>query len=537
MREASPAALQQTRPLQFCCALIAALLLGACATVEKSGVPAGTARPSLDASDPMQDPFRVIEDAARRLAADEEALDTDETAGDLWARLTGRFSIARCPEGSSAARWAAWYAGKPDYMDRVFQRARPWLHHIANEIEARDLPGELALLPIVESAYDPFAYSRVRAAGSWQFLAATARDFGLEINDWYDGRRDVYAATGAALDYLAYLNGLFEGDWATALAAYNAGQGRVRRAINRNATRGRNTAWNDLPLPAETLGYVPKLKGLGCLFENPEAWGFELPRIEDKPRFKVVELPGPVDIVIAAGLIGLDVAELYTLNPGLNKHMTPPGGPHYLVVPLHRSEQLTAALAELSAADHLAWQEIQVRRGDSLSGLARRNNTSIRILREANGLNGDHLHVGQRLRLPVAGSIPDNPAYAAGYRELARLQERLLPVERIHHQVRPGESLWVIARRHGVSVADLRNWNGLGNSSLIRPGQQLVVESGRSAPAARSEDYVVRHGDSIWSIARRHRVAMNDLLRWNGLTADSILRPGQRISLRPGSDA
>lgn len=518
-------------------AAVAVAILAGCAALEKSDPQDKPVAITGESTPPPMDAFRVIEEATRHLIELDAEQETEGVKDDLWPRIVSRFSIAHCPEGSSAARWAAWYAGRPDYMERVFQRARPWLHDIANEIEARDLPGELALLPIVESAYDPFAYSRGRAAGSWQFLASTARDFGLEINDWYDGRRDVYAATRAALDYLAYLADLFNGDWPMALAAYNAGQGRVQRAINRNAARSRETAWNALSLPAETLGYVPKLKGLGCLFENPGAWGFELPRLEDKPLFSVVELPGPVDIVIAADLIDLEIAELYALNPGLNRHMTPPGGPHHLVVPPQRAERLAAALKTMPAEERLAWREIQVRRGDTLSGLARRHNTSLRILRESNQLNGDHLNIGQRLRIPLAGSPPGNSAHVDGYRELARLQQRLLPVERFQHQVRPGESLWVIARRHGVTVSDLRNWNGLGNSSLIRPGQRLVVEtSGRGTPARKPVEYIVRRGDSIWSIARRHSVAMNDLMRWNGLTEDSILRPGQKITLRP-SDA
>mgnify|MGYP005845189173 CR=1 FL=1 len=490
------------------------------------------------------DPFAAVDEAFERLALDRSPQTGDDAAeaSVIWPRLVRRFRIASCPDGSRSARWADWYADNTEYMQRVLNRAQPWMHHIVNEIERRELPGELALLPVVESAFDPFAYSHGRAAGPWQFLAGTAQDFGVTINDWYDGRRDFIAATAAALDYLEYLSELFDGDWALALAAYNAGQGRVRRAIRRNAARGGGTEWHELPLPRETLGYVPKLKGLGCLFRDPVRYAFVLPTLPDRPQVARVDLEGPVDVVALALETGLDLAELVSLNAGLNRHLTPPSGPAYLIVPAGAAERVEAALSSLPDPAPVPAREIRVQRGDSLSVLARRHGTTVAELKRINKLSGSRLIAGQTLALP---GRPDDVAPSGGaryqqvYRELTALQQQLLPTDRFIHRVRSGESLWVIARRYGVSVGDLQRMNGLGGSTMIRPGQRLVIETDRavSAPSQRSERYVVRQGDSLWLISRRQRVGLDELMRWNDLDSDSVLRPGQELVIRRGSDA
>jgi len=521
------------------------VLVAGCAVRQKSveppEVPSG---PETRPEPSPSDPFAAIDAAFARLALDTEPADgrREPAEAPVWARLVDRFRIARCPAGSSAARWAEWYAENVDYMERVLNRARPWMHHIAGEIEERDLPGEFALLPIVESAFDPFAYSHGRAAGPWQFLSATARDFGIIINDWYDGRRDFIAATSAALDYLKYLGGLFDGDWALALAAYNAGQGRVRRAIRHNAARGRSAEWHELPLPRETLGYVPKLKGLGCLFRDPVRYAFVLPALADRAPVVAVPVDGAVDLAQLALHAGLDLAELVTLNAGLNRHLMPPDGPGYVVVAAADAARVADTLESLPPPAPLEAQRIRVRSGDTLSALALRHATSIDALKRVNGLDGDRLIAGQELALPgrYRSDAPQaGPEYAAVYRELTALQKQLLPTDRFIHRVRSGESLWVIARRYGVSVGDLQRMNGLGPSTLIRPGQRLVIETDREAtpPSLRTDRYVVRQGDSLWRISRRQRVGLKELMRWNGLTAESVLRPGQELVIRRGGDA
>ncbi|MEE4637767.1 MAG: LysM peptidoglycan-binding domain-containing protein [Wenzhouxiangella sp.] len=493
----------------------------------------------------LEEPFDAVDRALRRVVQDPQDLaETSERKAlevDLLAQVVDRFEFADCPDGSRALEWAHWFGDRPDYMARVLDRAHPWMHDIVGELRRRQMPGELALLPIVESAYDPFAYSHGQASGTWQFLSATARDLGIEINDWYDGRRDVYAATRAALDYLSYLNTLFEGDWNLALAAYNGGQGRVGRAIRRNQARNRSTNWDALPLPRETLAYVPKLHGLACLFREPARFGWSRPQWSDTPLIARIELPGPVDVVAVSALADIDIAELVALNPGLNRHLTPPSGPHHLIVPIDQKQDVIAILPEANGRPKLRYEEIVVRRGDTLSGLALRHQTSVTALREINELRGDHLALGQRLRLPSdEPAIETDLPWSAGYPELARLQERLLPTRRLQHQVRPGESLWVIARRYSVSVEDVQRWNGLGARSLIRPGQRLVINMeapGGRAARARPTRYTVRSGDSLWLISRRLDVRLADLMRWNGLDEASVLRPGQILTVHRGDSA
>jgi membrane-bound lytic murein transglycosylase D len=521
---------------------LSALLANGCATLNTA----------FDADEPdaaidlvtvpdQPDPFDIVEMAALRLSEDksreeESTAEPTEEPQHLWGRVVDRFAFAQCPDNSRAAQWASWFGEREEYMERVLNRARPWLHDIANELEARDLPGELALLPIVESAYDPFAYSHGRASGTWQFLSGTARDYGVEINDFYDGRRDVWASTRAALDYLDYLHGRF-GDWNLALAAYNAGQGRVQRAINRNSANGRPTDFASLSLPRETRAYVPKLNGLGCLFANTQAYAFELPVWEDHPHVARVEFDAPVDVVVLAAEAEIDIAELVALNPGLNRHLTPPSGPHHLIVPADRADKVEQILPSLDADDMLVWNEVTVGNGDTLSHIARRHNTSIAELRRANDLNGDFLRAGQTLRIAANGTTPEDSPHADLYHELAQLQQRLLPTKRFQHQVRPGENLWLIARQYRVSVSDLQRWNNLGGNNLIRPGQRLMVHmdqtGGASAPAA--VEYTVRSGDSLWVIARRHGVSVRDLVRWNSLSEGAVLRPGQTLSIRRGN--
>ena len=535
--------------LSTTCAAVIVLLSSGCAVNQKqaaSSVPAEDTRPKarLPLEPSPSDPFAAVDEAFERLALDRSAQPEvdDGEVSLIWPRLVKRFRIANCPDASKSARWAEWYADNTEYMQRVLQRARPWMYHIVNEIERRDLPGELALLPVVESAFDPFAYSHGRAAGPWQFISGTARDFGITINDWYDGRRDFIAATAAALDYLEHLSELFDGDWALALAAYNAGQGRVGRAISRNAARGRGTEWHELPLPRETLAYVPKLKGLGCLFRDPVRYAFVLPALPDRPQVARVDLDGLVDVAALALEADLDLAELLGLNAGLNRHMTPPSGAAYLVVPVEAAPRVEAALASLPDPVSVSGREIRVQRGDTLSVLAQRNGTTVAELKRINALSGSRLIAGQTLTLP---GTPDDVSPSGGaryqqvYRELTALQQQLLPTDRFIHRVRSGESLWLIARRYGVGVGDLQRMNGLGGSTMIRPGQRLVIETDRGVrpPSQRSDRYVVRQGDSLWLISRRQRVGLQELMRWNDLDADSVLRPGQELVIRRSSDA
>lgn len=423
-----------------------------------------------------------------------------------------------------------WYVRNSDYLARVFGRAQRYLHHIANEVEARGLPMEFALLPVVESAFNPFAYSRAHASGLWQFIPETGRRHGLPQDWWRDQRRDVLESTRAALEYLTYLHNM-HGDWFLAVASYNYGGGNIRRAIERNRVLGRDTHFFALSMPRETRAYVPKLIALARLVRDPAAYGVELPRIPDAPYFEVVETGGPVDLRLAAEMAGIDVEELHALNPAWNQWITAPAGPHRLLVPTAVAGPFKERFAALEPHQRANLALHTVGNGDTLAALAQRHQVPVSFLAAMNGTNGDSLRVGSELLVP-GGSVQP-------------LRANLVRAATATHVVKSGESLWSISRRYDMTVEQLARANNIRTTSTLRPGQRLNVRaSGAPAVAAastprpvaetRTVSYRVRQGDTLSSIARRFQVSVRDLMAWNGLTGSSI-RAGQSLRLHVDS--
>ncbi len=334
------------------------------------------------------------------IPADPAPAPSDGEFADLFDRMRAGFALPLLDD-PRVERQIDWYAARPEHLGRAFERGRRYLHHIVEELEARDMPRELALLPVVESAFDPFARSPRRAVGFWQFIPGTGRRYGLEQNWWLDDRRDVLAATRAALEHLEDLNREFDGDWLLTLAAYNAGPGNVRRAIQRNRRVGRPTDFFQLRLPPETRAYVPKLLALAQIARGPERFGVELPAIPDAPYFDRVDVGGQVDLGRIANLAGIPLEELRALNPAFNRFATAPDGPHELLVPVPARELLLEALTALPASERVRFARYRVRRGDSLYAIARRYGVSIEGLRAVNRLRGSLIRPGQELLLPL----------------------------------------------------------------------------------------------------------------------------------------
>ncbi|MDH3715244.1 MAG: LysM peptidoglycan-binding domain-containing protein [Gammaproteobacteria bacterium] len=460
----------------------------------------------------------------------------------LWNRLRGGFAL---PESDSerVQRELNWYVSHPDYMLRVVARAQPYLHFIAEEIETRGLPAELALLPIVESAFNVFAYSPGRAAGVWQFIPATGRRYGLRQNWWYDGRRDVYAATHAALDYLQALQERFDGDWLHALGAYNAGEGNISRAIRSNRKRGKPIDFWHLRVPRETHSYVPKLLALSRIIRDPGAHGIELPYVADTPVFAKVSTQGQLDLAVAAELAGISIQQLYMLNPGYNRWATAPDGPHYLLLPLANVARFQQRLQALPPTQRVSWQRHRIKPGESLSHIAERYRTTVVHLRTINKLSNDLIRSGRYLLVPHSARQSDAYALSAVQRT-KRVQAKVHPGERLVHHVDSGDTLWELAGAYGISTAKIAQWNGLSVRDVIRPGQKLVlwVSSGEVPPVTSSRislpadqavqriNYVVRQGDSLSRIASRFRVSVGDLRRWNeSRLRGKYLQPGQQL--------
>lgn len=458
---------------------------------------------------------------------------------DLWDRLRESFAMDISNNSPRVQAQLNWYRRHPGYMDRVAQRASRYLFHVVEEIEKRGLPGELALLPIVESAYDPFAYSHGRASGMWQFIPGTARYFGLENNWWYDGRRDVLASTDAALTYLERLYNRFD-DWHLALAAYNAGGGNVNRALRHNRNQGgQGTFWELSTLPAETQAYVPKMIALAQLVSDPQRHGIALSSVANEPYFAQVDIQGQLDLAKAAKLAEISMNELYLLNPGYSQWATSPDGPHRLLVPKQQAAIFAENLQSLPPSRRMSWQRHQVSSGESLLTLANRYNTTPAMIREANSLRGDIIRAGSELLIPIPSQNASQYALSEDQR-LQRRQNTVRQGERIEHLVRNGDSFWKLARDHGVSVRELASWNNMAPGDPLIAGQRLVIWS-RSDQAqslantnrsvVRRVTYQVRSGDSLARIASRFKVSVRDISRWNNLNPNNYLQPGQNLTL------
>ncbi|MCH9049085.1 MAG: transglycosylase SLT domain-containing protein [Proteobacteria bacterium] len=274
-------------------------------------------------------------------------------------------TLTRNISEKTTASKLAWFTRNQAYLDRVSGRAEPYLYYIVEELEKRNMPLDLALLPIVESAYNPFAYSRSRASGIWQFMPSTGRIYGLKQNWWYDGRRDIVAATGAALNYLQKLHQEFDGDWLLALAAYNSGEGNVGKAIRRNKKAGKPTDFFSLRLPRETRGYVPSLLAVAEIVSNPGKYKITLKPIANTRYFKQVDINSQIDLATAGELSELSIEELYTLNPGFNRWATDPEGPHRLLIPVDKVTAFENKLATLSSDERIKWQQHKIKKGES----------------------------------------------------------------------------------------------------------------------------------------------------------------------------
>ena len=463
---------------------------------------------------------------------------------DLLTRLRFGFSLDTEDNRRIAAE-RDWYVRHPDYLNRVFTRAQRYLPYITAELERRGLPLELALLPIVESAYDPFAYSHGRAAGLWQMIPGTARRFGIKQNWWYDGRRDVVDSTRAALDYLEYLHKFNEGDWLNAVASYNSGEGNVRKAVRRNRKAGKPDDFWNLRLSRETSTYVPKLIALVDIVRNPAVYNLTLPSVLDEPQFIVADIGSQLDLALAAELAGVNVDTVYAYNPGYNRWSTDPAGPHRLVLPVDVADTFDAALAEVPAGDRVRWKRHKVKEGEAISQIALKYHTTVSEIRHANNLRGNTIRAGHYLLIPVASKPLSAYSQSADAR-LAKTQNRKRAGNKVEHVVRNGESFWTISRHYKVTHRQLAAWNGMAPRDTLPVGRKLVVwtnseashqSSPRTSPTAalgnttRKLRYTVRNGDSLYLIANKFRVSINDIARWNGIDKNKILRPGQKLTM------
>lgn len=454
---------------------------------------------------------------------------------DVWQRIAFQLSI-NVPQNRQVVAERNWYAKHPSYIKRVSKRAAPFLHFIVEEIEKREMPMELALLPIVESAFDPFAYSHGRASGLWQFVPGTGNRFKLKQTWWYDGRRDVIAATRAALDYLSFLHKTLDGDWLNAIAAYNSGEGRVLRAIKRNRQKHLPTDFWSLDLPRETSAYVPKLLALADLLKRNDEFNLAWTPIENSPAITVIDAKHQIDLAKAAELADMELEELHHLNPGYNQWATDPNGPHKFIVPVDKADNFQQKLATLPSNKRMSWSRYVVKSGDTLGGIAQKFNTSLDVLRDVNKIKGNIIRVKQALLIPTSSMALEDYTLTAENR-LVKKQNTKRAANKLTYTVQSGDTFWDISREYDVSIRSLAKWNGMAPKDPIKPGQTLVIwkdqvtEEQADNAVMRSITYTVRNGDSIARIAKKFNVKVSDVAKWNQLDLKKYLRVGQTLKL------
>ncbi|MFO1304273.1 MAG: transglycosylase SLT domain-containing protein [Burkholderiales bacterium] len=459
----------------------AALLAAGCATApapDASAPPSSTearaepAEPPLDLR-PM--PLRPKPSFALSAGPDLEAL--PPPVGDLWERIVAGYGIPDI-EGPLVEKWEQWYASRPDYVARMVERSRRYLYHIVTEVSARNMPMEVALLPMVESAYNPVALSTARAAGIWQFIPSTGKHYGLAQNFWFDSRRDVLAATDKALEYLTKLHDDF-GDWQLALAGYNWGEGNVAKAVARSKAKGLPGNYESLNMPEETRNYLPKLQAVKNIVRDPEKYGLALADIPDAPFFTVVKTTKKIDTRHAAEIAELSLEEFLALNPQHNRPVIAGADEQTILLPIDNAE-IFAAKLELTEQPLVSWQAYRLKPNESLAQVANRYGMSVETLRAVNG-------IGARSQVPVGHMllVPAQQPSREAAETLDTAVFTTVPSGRtFYYVVQKGDTLQRVAARYGVTVADIKQWNGLIHER-VQAGTRLRVTSD-VVPVARS---------------------------------------------------
>jgi membrane-bound lytic murein transglycosylase D len=521
------------------CGGIAALALGACAHQPPAPPAASQVAPTPvtpDVSAPPAASLGSTVGATPSLAMPSEwQHHNGEDYDDLFERMRAGFVFDEVQE-PAIDQQLNWFEHNPEFLERTFQRAQRYMYHIVTEVEARGMPLEFALLPVVESAYEPFAYSPSRAAGLWQFIPGTGVRFGLKQDWWYDGRRDVVESTRAALDYLQALHDQFDGDWLLAIAAYNVGEATVQRELDRNRALGLPTDFWHLRLPAETRAYVPKLLAMKRLMAEPERYGIAFAPMPNEPYFAVIDTGSHIDLKIAAKLAGTSYDEVAALNPGYNRWATDPEGPHRMLVPIDAADAFEAALKTLGPADRVRYLTHEVTGRETLPQIAKRYGTSVAVLAKLNDVKDRRLKAGQLLQIPEeSDALPEKVLLAAARVDRPASDTAGKKQVRIVYRVRAGDTLGTVARRHGVPVSTLARLNNMDPSDPLVKGQRLTIKvssrhfRGEGPVSGRRLTYMVRKGDTVESISRQFQVSATQLKSWNGLNKHHRIRAGQHL--------
>jgi membrane-bound lytic murein transglycosylase D len=403
---------------------------------------------------PVNSPSILIDTSAVKIEP------TPAAPATVWDRL---FSLYALPEieNDRVEQQLQEYLKYPKYLAKIQRRAAPYLHYILDEIEEKQIPGELALLPVVESAFNPQALSHSQASGLWQFIPATGRLFGLKQNWWYDGRRDVYTSTQAATKYLKQLSRSFDNDWFLALASFNAGKGNIRKAIRKNKRNNLPADYWSLPLPRETRNYIPRLLAIAKIFANADKYNIPLLNIPDTPHFTVVDINSQIDLALAAKMAKTPIDEFFLLNPAFKRGSTDPDGPFHLLIHTDKADEFEHQLANTSKKDRLKWLRHRIKSGENLGQIARKYNTTVNALIKGNRLANSRIRAGKMLLIPSS---------------LANTSHHGKRASQKFYTVKKGDTFWDIARQFDVRSKDLASWNNISLNKILRPGQKLIIK-------------------------------------------------------------
>jgi membrane-bound lytic murein transglycosylase D len=421
-----------------------------------------------------------------------------------------------------------WFQRNPNYLNLVLDRSVPYLYHIVNGLDERGMPLELALLPIIESAYDPYAYSVSDASGLWQIIPDTADYLGLKRNGWVDERRDIIKSTDAALNYLEELYNRLNQDWLLAVAGYNAGGTTIQNAMNKSDLQ--NDFWSIRPIiPRETQNYVPRLMALSIIFRYPDLFGIDLPAISSLPYFYELQTKKQVDLTLLASVLEMDMKSMTMLNPSLNHWATEPDTDQILLVPINKREQSEQWLSELIETQ-VIFQNYEIKSGDNLSIIAYRFNTTVEAIQLANPEVGSIIYAGRELVIPTGSQDFNSYVLATNTNGLATRNAPLTPRNLVHHVVN-GDTLYSISQFYSVSINEIASLNRLNLNDSLSLGQELMITRKDALPSnlARRIRYTVRNGDSLSAIANRYNVDVNDITNLNQIGITDYIRPGQDL--------
>ena len=471
---------------------LAALLLSACATAPAPQPPAPPEPVAKAAPEPVPAPAPAPEPPPAPVAVVTPAPEPDPVAidplrpqvridpndaaalSDLWSRVRDGFAMDNL-DGELVRKWELWYSSRPDYVQRMTERGGRYMFHIVEELSKRNMPMELALLPFIESAYNPEAMSTAQASGMWQFVPGTGRDFSLKQNIFRDDRRDVLASTRAALDYLQTLHGMF-GDWQLALAAYNWGQGNVQRAIQRNQKAGIGTDYSSLRMPDETRNYLPKLQAVKNIIAKPELFALSLPALQNHPYFLTVPITRDLDVELAAKLAKMSVESFKQLNPQMNKPVILAAGTPQVLLPYDNANHFVRGLSEHKGT-MASWTAWVAPRTLKPSEAARHVGMPEDQLRAINRIPpGMLVKVGSTLLVTRDDKRHADVAEAVADNAMLALAPDVPPLRRVSLRAgRKGESVAAVARRYRVSAAQVAQWNKTTAQGMFKPGETIVV--------------------------------------------------------------